>query len=117
MNYFFHHRSVLSCSILVRSERDKTILSEVNIEKLNIVVARLLKLLKEKRKDLKSKIFRDEHEVEREIHLSSPTKMKGWPNTFEERSVIFQISVNCSWFELEAFDQRRRVYSPTCANE
>lgn len=108
MNYFFHHRSVLSCSILVRSERDKTILSKVNIEKLNIVVARLLKLLKEKRKDLKSKIFHDEHE---------PTKTKGWPNTFEERSVIFQISVNCSWFELEAFDQRRRVYSPTCANE
>lgn len=105
MNYFFHHRSVLSCSILVRSEREKTILSEVNIEKLNIVVARLLKLLKEKRKDLKSKIF---HE---------PTKTKGWPNTFEERSVIFQISVNCSWFELEAFDQRRRMYSPTCANE
>lgn len=103
MNYFFHHRSVLSCSILVRSERDKTILSEVNI-----VVARLLKLLKEKRKDLKSKIFHDEHK---------PTKTKGWPNTFEERSVIFQISVNCSWFELEAFDQRRRVYSPTCANE
>lgn len=75
----------------------------------DIVVAGLLKLFKKKEDLNANKIFHGEGSslprvvkfhrvVEREIRLALPrlTKMKGWPNTFEERSVIFQISVNCS---------------------